>query len=167
MRTEVPGVPYIIMTLFLIWTKLRFWLKCSNWIYFWTQVFKGNVDKTPFCVMLVQSFWRMLFCSCQGRYEILCAFFLLLLFMYFKRVFCFVFLNVSDQPSNMFPVVFSNTLSMEKRFISAPFSNNYKCELYSKCVLFSVKEILEALKWRDQIDKQRGRQLPIGDMFKE
>lgn len=88
-------------------------------------------------------------------------------FMYFKRVFCFVFLNVSDQPSNMFPVVFSNTLSMEKRFISAPFSNNYKCELYSKCVLFSVKEILEALKWRDQIDKQRGRQLPIGDMFKE
>lgn len=167
MRTEVPGVPYIIMTLFSIWTNLSFCPKCSNWIYFWTQVFQENVDKTLFCVMLVQIFLRMLFCGRQRRYKILCAFFLLLLFIYFKRVFCFVFLNISDQPSNMFPVVFSNTLNMEKRFISAPFINNYKCKLYSECVLFSVKEILEALKWRDQRDKQRGRQLPIGDTFKE
>lgn len=44
----------------------------------------------------------------------------------------------------MFPVVFSSKLNMEKRFKSAPFINNYKCVLYSECVLFS-KEILEAL----------------------
>lgn len=67
----------------------------------------------------------------------------------------------------MFPVVFSSKLNMEKRFKSPPFINNYKCVLYSECVLFSVKEILETLKWRDQVDKQGGRQLPIGDTSKE
>lgn len=67
----------------------------------------------------------------------------------------------------MFPVVFSSKLNMEKRFKSAPFINNYKCVLYSECALFSVKEILEALKWRDQVDKQEGGQLPRGGQSKE
>jgi len=67
----------------------------------------------------------------------------------------------------MFPLAFSRKLHMEKRFKSAPFFKDYKCVLYSECVLFSVKEILEALKWRDQVGKQGGRQLPIGDISKE
>lgn len=58
----------------------------------------------------------------------------------------------------MYPVVFSSKLNMEKRFKSAPFINNYKCVLYSECVLFSVKEILEALKWGETkwINKEEG-----------
>jgi len=38
--------------------------------------------------------------------------------------------------------------------------------LYSECVLFSDKEIVEAFKWRDEKDKG-GRQMLIGDISEE
>lgn len=57
--------------------------------------------------------------------------------------------------------MFSSKLNMEKRFKSAPFINNHKYVLYSECALFSVKEILEALKWRDQVDKQEANRRSV------